>query len=70
VALLLPFAPCQAVEVMEALTGSEEVPIKKLLLWLEMARQELPDPAAKVALQAWTKVLQNLGHGSSRGLRF
>jgi hypothetical protein len=55
---------------MEALTGSEEVPIKKLLLWLEMARQELPDPAAKITLQAWTKVLQNLGHSSSSGLRF
>ena len=54
---------------MQVLTGSEEVPIKKLLLWLEMARQELPDGAGKITLDAWTKVLQNLttGHGSSSG---
>lgn len=59
----------QAVDIMVALTGSEDVPVKKLLLWLEMARQELPDPAGKITLQAWTKVLQNLstGHGSSSG---
>lgn len=59
----------QAVDIMVSLTGSEEVPIKKLLLWLEMARQELPDPQGKISLQAWTKVLQNLsaGHDSSSG---
>jgi hypothetical protein len=59
----------QAVDIMVALTGSEDVPVKKLLLWLEMARQELPDPAGKIDLQAWTKVLQNLstGHSSSSG---
>jgi hypothetical protein len=59
----------QAVDVMVALTGSEDVPVKKLLLWLEMARQELPDPDSKITLQAWTKVLQNLstGHSSSSG---
>lgn len=57
---------------MVALTGSEEVPIKKLLLWLEMARQELADPAGgdKVTLQAWTKVLQNLGGQRSKSSRF
>lgn len=54
----------QAVDIMVTLTGSEEVPIKKLLLWLEMARQELPDPCqGKISLQSWTKVLQNLGTG-------
>jgi hypothetical protein len=52
---------------MIALTGSEDVPIKKLLLWLEMARQELPDPAGKISLHAWTKVLQNLSTGQSSG---
>jgi hypothetical protein len=58
----------QAVDIMVTLTGSEEVPIKKLLLWVEMARQELEDPSqGKIPLQSWTKVLQNLGtgHGSS-----
>lgn len=66
--LLSPLSP-QAVDIMVALTGSEEVPVKKLLLWLEMARQELPDPAGKITLQAWTKVLQNLstGHSSNSG---
>lgn len=54
---------------MVALTGTEDVPIKKLLLWLEMARQEPGDGSGKVTLQAWTKVLQNLttGHSSSSG---
>lgn len=61
----------QAVDIMVTLTGSEEVPIKKLLLWLEMARQELPDPSqGKISLQAWTKVLQNLGTGHSSSSRF
>jgi hypothetical protein len=36
------------------------VPIKKLLLWLEMARQSLPDPGAPIPLAAWTTVLQDL----------
>lgn len=66
----LPACLChQAVDVMVALTGSEDIPVKKLLLWLEMARQELPDPDSKITLQAWTKVLQNLstGHSSSSG---
>jgi hypothetical protein len=39
---------------------SKEVPIKKLLLWLEMARQSLPDPGARIPLDAWTTVLQDL----------
>lgn len=36
------------------------VPIKKLLLWVEMARQALPEGAGKIPLAAWHTVLQDL----------
>jgi hypothetical protein len=49
----------QAVDTLTTYCG-KEVPIKKLLLWLEMARQELPDPTAKIPLAAWRTVLQDL----------
>jgi vesicle-fusing ATPase len=54
--------PTQAVEAMSSLVGSSMVPLKKLLLWLEMARQQLPDDAAggKIPLSAWMKVLRDL----------
>jgi hypothetical protein len=51
---------------MTSLSGSTMVPMKKLLLWLEMARQELQsnDPStsssSKIPLAAWTKVLRDL----------
>jgi hypothetical protein len=35
------------------------VPIKKLLLWLEMARQEVPQ-GQKLSLQKWEQVLRDL----------
>jgi len=47
------------VETMSALCGNV-VPIKKLLLWMEMARQELLDPTSKIPLEAWQKVLRDL----------
>jgi vesicle-fusing ATPase len=43
-----------------------EVPVKKLLLWLEMARQALPDGGGsgggggKIPLDTWEAVLQDL----------
>lgn len=37
-----------------------DVPIKKLLLWLEMARQELPEQGGRIPLAAWQAVLQDL----------
>ncbi|KIZ04943.1 vesicle-fusing ATPase [Monoraphidium neglectum] len=49
----------EAVDALGTYCG-KEVPIKKLLLWLEMARQELPDPTAKIPLAAWQTVLQDL----------
>eukprot|EP00879_Flechtneria_rotunda_P013941 GHRR01014560.1.p1 GENE.GHRR01014560.1~~GHRR01014560.1.p1 ORF type:complete len:485 (+),score=178.54 GHRR01014560.1:1437-2891(+) len=48
-----------AVEAMTTLCGSV-VPMKKLLLWLEMARQELQEANSKIPLSAWQKVLQDL----------
>lgn len=51
--------PPQAVDTLATYCG-KEVPIKKLLLWLEMARQDLPDPSAKIPLAAWQAVLQDL----------
>jgi vesicle-fusing ATPase len=55
----LSTCPRQAVDALGTYCG-KEVPIKKLLLWLEMARQELPDPTAKIPLAAWQTVLQDL----------
>ncbi|KAI8476967.1 MAG: N-ethylmaleimide sensitive fusion protein [Monoraphidium minutum] len=49
----------EAVDALATYCG-KEVPIKKLLLWLEMARQALPDPAARIPLAAWQTVLQDL----------
>lgn len=51
--------PPKAVDTLSTYCG-KEVPIKKLLLWLEMARQELPDPTAKIPLAAWQTVLSDL----------
>lgn len=36
------------------------VPIKKLLLWVEMARQELPPGTTKIPLARWNAVLRDL----------
>jgi hypothetical protein len=44
---------------MSSLCGSV-VPIKKLLLWLEMARQALDAPGGPIPLPAWRKVLADL----------
>jgi hypothetical protein len=55
----LPPRPTQAVDTLARYCG-REVPIKRLLLWLEMARQSLPDPAARIPLPAWQAVLQDL----------
>lgn len=44
---------------MSSLCGAV-VPVKKLLLWLEMARQELDEPCAKIPLASWQKVLRDL----------
>lgn len=49
----------QAVDALSTYCGSS-APIKKLLLWLEMARQALPDPGARIPLAAWQAVLQDL----------
>lgn len=49
----------EAVDTLATYCG-KEVPIKKVLLWLEMARQELPDPTSKIPLAAWQTVLQDL----------
>eukprot|EP00877_Chromochloris_zofingiensis_P012938 jgi/Chrzof1/7899/Cz02g40140.t1 len=49
-------------EAVDALTTfcGKVVPMKKLLLWLEMARQDLPEPSAKIPLSKWQQVLQDL----------
>lgn len=52
-------AVVQAVDTMTSLCGAV-VPIKKLLLWLEMARQDLAEPNGTTPLAAWEKVLQDL----------
>eukprot|EP00878_Enallax_costatus_P019245 GHUV01020299.1.p1 GENE.GHUV01020299.1~~GHUV01020299.1.p1 ORF type:complete len:671 (+),score=177.44 GHUV01020299.1:714-2726(+) len=49
----------QAVSIMTDYCGNV-VPIKKLLLWLEMARQELDEPNSTIPLSAWDKVLRDL----------
>ncbi|GBF95528.1 hypothetical protein Rsub_08509 [Raphidocelis subcapitata] len=48
-----------AVDILAKYCG-RDVPIKKLLLWLEMARQELPEQGGRVPLEAWQAVLQDL----------
>jgi hypothetical protein len=50
----------QAVETLVSLCGSSVVPVKKLLLWMEMARQELAEPNGPIPLEAWQKVLRDL----------
>ncbi|KAF6256958.1 N-ethylmaleimide sensitive fusion protein [Scenedesmus sp. NREL 46B-D3] len=50
----------QAVETLVSLCGSAVVPVKKLLLWMEMARQELAEPNGPIPLEAWEKVLRDL----------
>lgn len=52
-------AAVQAVDTMAGLCGNV-VPMKKLLLWMEMARQELAEPNGTIPLEAWQKVLQDL----------
>lgn len=49
----------QAVDTLSAFCG-KVVPIKKLLLWIEMARQGLGGPRDKIPLAAWHTVLQDL----------
>ncbi len=51
--------PPQAVDTLSSFCG-KVVPIKKLLLWVEMARQALPEGAGKIPLAAWHTVLQDL----------
>lgn len=48
-------------EAVEALTSttSKLVPIKKLLLWLEMAKQDI-QPGAKIPMATWRSVLTDL----------
>lgn len=48
-------------EAVEALTSttSKLVPIKKLLLWLEIARQDVP-AGQKIPLSKWKQVLSDL----------
>jgi vesicle-fusing ATPase len=48
-------------DAVEALTSttSKLVPIKKLLLWLEMAKQGL-EPGQKIPLPVWRQVLADL----------
>jgi vesicle-fusing ATPase len=45
----------------EALSGTcgRSVPIKKLLLWVEMARQDV-EPGEKVTLARWQQTLRDL----------
>jgi hypothetical protein len=59
VVVLSAFTP-QAVETLVSLCGSAVVPVKKLLLWMEMARQELAEPNGPIPLEAWQKVLRDL----------
>jgi vesicle-fusing ATPase len=47
----------QAVDALTTLCG-KSVPMKKLLLWLEMARQEAD--GATIPLRRWQAVLQDL----------
>ncbi|WIA31160.1 hypothetical protein OEZ86_001171 [Tetradesmus obliquus] len=52
----------EAVETLVSLCGSAVVPVKKLLLWMEMARQELAEPNGPIPLEAWQKVLRDLAN--------
>jgi vesicle-fusing ATPase len=47
-----------AVERLTSICG-KEIPLKKLLLWLEMARQEVA-PAQRISLERWEQTLQDL----------
>lgn len=57
--LAMPRPMLQAVSIMNDYCGNV-VPIKKVLLWLEMARQELDEPTSFIPLPAWDKVLRDL----------
>ncbi len=58
-----------AVEVLSTLCG-QVVPIKKLLLWVEMARQGAGDDDgdesanSSISLPRWRSVLQDMGAGA------
>lgn len=53
-------APPQAVDALTTLCG-KVVPLKKLLLWLEMARQDLEGgPGTAIPLHRWQQTLQDL----------
>jgi vesicle-fusing ATPase len=49
----------QAVDALTTMCG-KVVPMKKLLLWLEMARQDLPAGTKKIPLMQWHQVLRDL----------
>ena len=53
------FLCLQAVDALTTMCG-KVVPVKKLLLWLEMARQDLPPGTKKIPLMQWHKVLRDL----------
>ncbi len=48
-----------AVEALTTLYG-KLVPMQKLPLWRDMARQDLPNGATNIPLQKWQQVLQDL----------
>lgn len=49
-----------AVEALAMVTGSSKaVPIKKLLLWVELAKQDV-EPGKRVPLAKWKQVLRDL----------
>jgi len=47
-----------AVEALNTSVG-KAIPIKKLLLWVEMARQDAA-PGARIPLERWQQVLEDL----------
>ena len=49
----------EAVEALGSATG-RSTPMKKLLLWLEMARQEEVAPGGRIPLARWQQVLADL----------
>jgi vesicle-fusing ATPase len=50
-----------AVEALTSATGKSVVPIKKLLLWLDVAKQDSQDsPGQKVTVAKWRQVLSDL----------
>ncbi len=49
--------------VAEAVAGGGGVPLKRLLLLLDLARQGLPEEQAAVPLERWTKAIQDLPAG-------